>query len=188
MSRLTNSGRFFSFPSLRPTTYMITQRTTAIDVGLEADPLTERVRATWTSGDFGRIAKGYERGAAEFIVRLKLQPVGRVLDVACGTGNLALPAARAGASVTGIDIAANLVAQAKANAATEHLSIAFDVGNAEHLPYGNQTFDTVVTMFGAMFAARPDRAAAELLRVTRSGGRIAMANWTPTGFIGEMLR
>ena len=155
---------------------------------LQLDVLTQRVQATWTSGDFGRIAKGYERGAAEFIARLGLEPDETVLDVACGTGNLSLPAARAGASVTGIDIAANLIAQAETNAANEGLHIAFEVGDAERLPYSDGAFQTVVTMFGAMFAARPERASAELLRVTRSGGRIAMANWTPTGFVGEMLK
>lgn len=152
------------------------------------DPLTERTRATWTSGDFGRIAAGYVRGAGEFIARLELGAGERVLDVACGTGNLAIPAARTGASVTGIDIAPNLVSQAKARAAAESLTVGFDVGDAEQLPYENASFDASVTMFGAMFAARPERAAAELLRVTRSGGRIAMANWTPTGFIGQMLK
>ena len=154
----------------------------------ELDPLTARVRATWTSGDFGRIAKGYERGAAEFIARLGLEPGERVLDVACGTGNLALPAARDGAEVTGVDIAPNLIEQARANAAVEGLRVAFDVGDAERLPYPRGSFQTVVTMFGAMFAARPEAAAAELRRVTRPGGRIAMASWTPAGFIGEMLR
>ena len=154
----------------------------------QPDALTQRVQATWTAGDFGRIAKGYERGAAEFIGRLGLKPGETVLDVACGTGNLSLPAARAGASVTGIDIAPNLIAQAETNAASEALPIAFEVGDAERLPYSNGAFQTVITMFGAMFAARPEQASAELLRVTRSGGRIAMANWTPTGFVGEMLK
>jgi len=170
------------------TSFTTARRSIAADLALEPDPLTERVRATWTSGDFGRIAMGYERGAGEFIARLGLEPGEEVLDVACGTGNLALPAARNGASVTGIDIAPNLVAQAEERAAAEGVSIAFQVGDAEQLPYANGAFQTVVTMFGAMFAARPDRAAAELLRVTRSGGRIVMANWTPTGFVGEMLR
>jgi ubiquinone/menaquinone biosynthesis C-methylase UbiE len=155
---------------------------------LLSDPLTERTRATWTSGDFGRIARGYNRGAAEFVARLELEPGERVLDVACGTGNLTIPAARAGAILTGIDIAPNLVAQARARAAAEHLTVSFDVGDAEQLPYENQSFDTVVSMFGAMFAPRPDRVASELLSVTRQGGRIVMANWTPNGFVGQMLR
>jgi len=155
---------------------------------LEPDPLTERVQATWTAGDFGRIAKGYERGAAQFIEHLGLEPGEAVLDVACGTGNLSLPAARAGASVTGIDIAPNLIEQAVRNAQNEGLRIAFDVGDAERLPYPDGAFQTIVTMFGAMFAARPERASAELLRATRQGGRIAMANWTPSGFVGEMLK
>jgi SAM-dependent methyltransferase len=166
---------------------MNTQTDTATP-SVAADPITERVRATWTSGDFGRIAKGYVRGAGEFIARLGVEPDEPVLDVACGTGNLSLPAARLGAQVTGIDIAPNLVTQARTRAAAERLSIEFEVGDAERLPYSNGAFQTVVTMFGAMFAARPERAAAELLRVTRSGGRIAMANWTPTGFIGDMLK
>jgi len=156
--------------------------------GQEPDPVTERVRATWTAGDFGRIAAGYERGAAEFIARLGLDTGERVLDVACGTGNLAIPAARTGASVTGIDIAPNLISQARARATTERQSITFDVGDAECMPYAIRSFDTLVTMFGAMFAARQERAASELLRVTRHGGRIAMANWTPTGFIGEVFK
>jgi SAM-dependent methyltransferase len=153
-----------------------------------SDPLTERVRATWTAGDFGRIAVGYERGAAEFVARLDLAAGERVLDVACGTGNLTLPAARTAAAVTGVDIAPNLIAQAKVLAAADDLTVVFDVGDAENLPYAADEYDTVITMFGAMFAARPERAAEELLRVTRPGGRIVMANWTPTGFVGAMLK
>ncbi|HEX8944294.1 MAG TPA: methyltransferase domain-containing protein [Gemmatimonadaceae bacterium] len=169
-------------------TIYMTTNTNTVTESIGTDPLTDRVRATWTAGDFGRIAKGYERGAGEFIARLGLESGESVLDVACGTGNLALPAARVGASVTGIDIAPNLIAQAKMRAAAEGLFITFETGDAERLPYEDGAFETVVTMFGAMFAARPERSAAELLRVTRAGGRIAMANWTPTGFIGEMLK
>ena len=153
-----------------------------------AEVLRERVRATWTAGDFGRIAVGFEQGAAEFIARLELKPGERVLDVACGTGNLALPAARAGARVTAIDIAPALVAQLAERAIAEGLVVDAREGDAEALPHADGSFDTVVTMFGAMFAAHPDRAAAELVRVTRAGGRIAMANWTPEGFIGRMLK
>jgi ubiquinone/menaquinone biosynthesis C-methylase UbiE len=160
--------------------------TNTIEAGTDA--LNQRVRAIWTSGDFGRIAKSYEQGAAEFIARLGLEPGEGVLDAACGTGNLALPAACAGASVTGIDISPGLLAQARARAAAEGQLIRFDEGDVEQMPYADGSFETVVTMFGAMFAAHPDRAAAELMRVTGSGGRIAMANWTPAGFVGEMFK
>ena len=173
---------------MTPTVFVPALRDPAVDSRGEIDPLTERVRATWTAGDFGRIAKGYERGSGEFIARLGFDPDEPVLDVACGTGNLSLPAARIGAAVTGIDIAPNLIVQAQARAAADGLAIRFDVGDAENMPYADGAFQTVVTMFGAMFAPRPERAAAELLRVVRPGGRIAMANWTPSGFIGEMLR
>ena len=155
---------------------------------LEPDPLTERVRATWTSGDFGRIAKGYERGAAEFIARLGLKPGERVLDVACGTGNLSLPAARAGGAGHRHRHRAQPDRPGGGERGERATPIAFEVGDAERLPYADGAFATAVTMFGAMFAARPEPAASELLRVTRSGGRIAMASWTPGGFIGEMLR
>ncbi len=155
---------------------------------VESDALTARTKATWMAGDFGKIAKSYESGAAEFIDRLHLQPTERVLDVACGTGNLAIPAARTGAQVTGIDIAPNLIEQAQAWARTEELAVHFEEGNAEQMPYADGSFDAVVTMFGAMFAPRPDATAAELVRVTRSGGRIVMANWTPDGFIGQMFK
>ena len=154
----------------------------------EMDALKAKLRATWISGDFGQIAKFLETEAEIFINRLGLKPGSKVLDVACGTGNLALPAARLGANVTGVDIAPNLVEQARANAAREGLQIQFDEGDAEALPYEDASFDTVVTMYGAMFAPRPDLVASELLRVTKPGGRIAMGNWTPTGFIGQMFK
>ncbi len=180
-------SNFSRYPSLTPTIFMLKQQRQT-PVSAEPDPLAARVRATWTSGDFGRIARGYELGAAQFITRLGLEPGERVLDVATGTGNLAIPAARTGALVTGVDIAPNLITQAKARALGEGLSMRLDIGDAEALPYADGEFDTAVSMFGAMFAARPDRAATELLRVVRPDGRIAMANWTPTSFIGEMLK
>ena len=180
-------SNFSRYPSLTPTIFMLKQQRQTT-VSAEPDPLAARVRATWTSGDFGRIARGYELGAAQFITRLGLEQGERVLDVATGTGNLAIPAARTGALVTGVDIAPNLITQAKARAAAEGLAIRLDVGDAESLGYDDDEFDTAVSMFGAMFAARPERAASELLRVVRPGGRIAMANWTPTSFIGEMLK
>ena len=154
----------------------------------EMEALKSRLKAMWMTGDFGQIAKHIESGAEEFIARLALKPGVRLLDVACGSGNLAIPAARAGAIVTGVDIATNLLEQARARAASEGLTIQFDEGDAESLPYEDAAFDEVVSMYGAMFAPRPELVAAELVRVCRPGGRIAMANWTPDGFIGRMFK
>jgi ubiquinone/menaquinone biosynthesis C-methylase UbiE len=154
----------------------------------DINALKTRLKATWSAGDFGRIAESYEKGARRFVERLDIQPGMRVLDVACGTGNLSFPAALAGAKVTGVDIAPNLLEQARARAKDEGLGIDFDEGDAEALPYKDASFDVVMTMFGAMFAPRPEVTASELLRVCRSGGRIAMANWTPSGFIGQMFK
>ena len=154
----------------------------------EMTALKTRLRATWIAGDFGQIARYYTGEAEDFINRLNLKPGMKVLDVACGTGNTALPAARAGAEVTGVDIAPNLVEQARENARREGLNAQFDEGDAEALSYADASFDAVVTMFGAMFAPRPELVAAELKRVSRPGGSIAMANWTPAGFIGQMFK
>src|SRR5918997_2114650 len=152
----------------------------------EMESLKTRLKAMWMAGDFGQVAKHIETGAEEFIARLALKPGVRLLDVACGSGNLAIPAARAGAIVTGVDIATNLLEQARARAESEGLKIQFDEGDAEKLPYADASFDIVVSMFGAMFAPRPELVAAELVRVCRPGGRIAVADWTPGGFVGRM--
>ena len=154
----------------------------------ELQALKAKLKATWMSGDFEQIAKSYAPGAAEFVERLNLQPGERVLDVASGTGNLAIPAAKIGARVTGQDIAPNLLEQGRAKAQTEGLTLRFDENDAEAMPYEDASFDTVITMFGAMFTPQPNVVAAELTRTCRPGGRIAMANWTPDGFIGQMFK
>jgi SAM-dependent methyltransferase len=154
----------------------------------EMESLKSRLKATWMSGDFDKIAQTYEPGAVEFIERLAIEPGTRVLDVACGSGNLSLPAARAGARVTGLDIAPNLIETARERARAEGLKMDFDEGDAERLPYDDASFDSIVTMFGAMFAPQPLETAREMVRVCRRGGRIAMANWTPEGFIGQMFK
>ncbi len=154
----------------------------------EMESLKAKLKAVWMSGDFGEVAKHIEAGAEDFIARLALKPGVRLLDVACGSGNQSIPAAQAGAIVTGVDIAPNLLEQARARAASEGLSIQFDEGDAEKLPYDDAAFDVVVSMFGAMFAPRPELVAAELVRVCKPGGKIAMANWTPEGFIGQMFK
>ncbi len=154
----------------------------------EMEALKVKLKATWMAGDYGTFAKYLEPGALEFFARLNIQPGERVLDVGCGAGQLALPAARAGATVTGVDIATNLIEQARARAEAEGLAIQFDEGDAEQLPYPDAAFDVVFSLIGAMFAPRPDRVAAELRRVCRPGGRIVMINWTPGGFVGQMFK
>lgn len=144
-------------------------------------------KATWESGDFGQIARTIENVAEEFMARQPLRPGSHVLDVACGTGNLAVIAARRDCVVSGVDIASNLIGQARNRAAGESLRIDFQEGDAEALPFADGQFDLVASMFGAMFAPRPNIVATELRRVTKPGGQIALANWTPEGFIGKMF-
>ncbi len=151
------------------------------------DPLTARSLRVWGAGDYDRISAGFRDGAEAFVARQGLRPGEAVLDAACGSGNLTIPAARAGASVTGLDLVPSLLAAAGAWAAREGLAVALDEGSVEALPYADAQFDAVLSMFGVMFAARPDRVAAELARVTRPGGRVALANWTRGGFTGRML-
>jgi ubiquinone/menaquinone biosynthesis C-methylase UbiE len=152
-----------------------------------ADPLTERSRRVWRAGDYDRISQGFRHEAEAFVARLGLKPADRVLDAACGSGNLTIPAARTGARVTGLDLVPELLAQASAWAGREGLPIRLDQGTVEELPYEAAAFDMVVSMFGLMFAARPERVVAELARVTRPGGWVVLANWTREGFVGRML-
>ncbi|HAJ37900.1 MAG TPA: SAM-dependent methyltransferase [Chloroflexi bacterium] len=154
----------------------------------EMAALKARLKAAWNTGDYGRFADYLQASALEFLGRIPIQPGVRLLDVACGAGQLAIPAARAGADVTGIDIAPNWIAQARARAEAERLTVRFDEGDAEELPYADGSFDIVVSLIGAMFAPRPERVAAELVRVCRPGGRIVMGNWTPQGLTGQVFK
>ena len=128
-----------------------------------------------------------EKGALEFFDRLKIPAGTRLLDVACGAGQLTLPAAMKGIQVTGLDLAANLQ-QARTKAAEGGLRIQVDEGDAEDLPYSDGSFDVVMSLIGSMFAPRPELVASEMVRVCRPGGRIIMGNWTPEGFIGHMFK
>jgi SAM-dependent methyltransferase len=152
------------------------------------DQIKSSMRSTWMAGDFGIVAKAIAGSGEAFINRLSLPAGARVLDVACGTGNLAIPAARSGCIVTGVDIAPNLIDQARQRAAAEDITAIFDEGDAEQLPYADASFDVVVTMFGAMFAPRPELVASELARVLKPGGKLAMANWNPASFTGSMFK
>lgn len=154
----------------------------------EMEALKVRLKATWEAGDYGHFATYLLPGALEFLSRVTVEPGSRVLDVACGAGQTAIPMARAGAKVTGIDLAANLVEQARAMSKVEKLDARFDEGDAEMLPYDDASFDMVISLIGAMFAPRPELVAAELKRVTRPGGKIIMGNWTPGGFVGQMFK
>ena len=149
------------------------------------EQLKGKMRDGWMAGDFGQVAQYSAKGAEEFVDRLSILPGMRVLDVACGTGNLAIPAARKGATVTGLDIAPNLLEQARLRADAESLIVKFEEGDAEQLPYPDGGFDLVMSMFGAMFAPRPEKVATELMRVCKAGSQLAMANWTPEGFVGK---
>jgi SAM-dependent methyltransferase len=153
----------------------------------ELDPVKLRSKMVWGSGDFGKIARYAEVAAAKFVAEIPDLAGARVLDLACGTGNSAIPAARAGAQVTGVDLVPQLLDQARERAAREHLDAHFEEGDAEQLRFPDASFDVLITMFGAMFAPHPERVASELLRVVRPSGRIIMANWTPEGFAGRMF-
>jgi len=151
----------------------------------DLDQLKSRMKATWMAGDFAQIAHYSAPEAANFVGRIGITPGSKVLDVACGTGNTTIPAAKTGASVTGVDIATNLLEQAKTRADSEKLKVQFQEGDVEELPFPDHSFDVVLSMFGAMFAPRPEKVAAELIRVCKPGGVISMANWTPEGFVGK---
>lgn len=167
---------------------MTTTAQTALQTAPDVLELKKRLKATWMTGDYDTFARYMEADAITFYNRLGISPGARLLDVACGAGQLALIAARAGCRVTGCDIAVNWIEQARARASAEGLSIVFEEGDAESLPYMNKEFDVVTSMFGAMFAPRPEQVASELVRVCRPGGQIAMANWTGPGFIGRMFK
>ena len=158
-----------------------------IRAALGRDALTERSRRIWSAGDYDRIAEGFRDDARTFVERASLRPGQLVLDAASGSGNLTIPAARTGAVVTGIDLVPSLLSAASRWAAREGLTLTLDLGNVEELPYADARFDVVMSMFGVMFASRPDKVVAELARVTRPGGRVVLANWTRGGFIGRML-
>jgi ubiquinone/menaquinone biosynthesis C-methylase UbiE len=142
----------------------------------------------WSSGDYARVAWLTGPLAQELVDAVELRPGSRVLDVATGTGHVALEAARRFCTVTGIDYVAGLVDIASRRAQAEGLDIDFRVADAEALPFDDDAFDGVLSAIGVMFTADHDRAAGELVRVCRPGGRIGLASWTPSGFVGQMLK
>ncbi len=160
------------------------------DAAMAADAVAgvkEGQRAMWSSGDYPDIARTIE-DVAEHIAQAGAAAAGtRVLDVACGNGNVALAAARTGAGVVGVDITPALLEDARSRAAREGLEVEWVEGDAEALPVGDGAFDAVLSSFGVMFAPRHEVAAGELVRACRPGGRIALAAWTPEGLNGRLF-
>ena len=147
-----------------------------------------RQQQAWASGNYAAVAARIQPIAEYLVDAADLAAGQTVLDVATGSGNAALAAARSGGEVTGLDYVPGLLERARARAAAEGFDIEFIDGDAENLPFADASFDAVLSVLGVMFTADQERGASELLRVTRPGGTIALANWTPSSFIGEMFR
>jgi SAM-dependent methyltransferase len=146
-----------------------------------------RQQGAWSSGDYARIGTTLQIVGEMLCEALDLRAGQTVLDVAAGNGNVSLAAARRWCVVTATDYVPALLDRARERAAAERLDIAFREADAEALPFADGSFDVAVSTFGVMFAPDQKRAAAELLRVCRGGGKIGLANWTPSGFIGRVL-
>jgi SAM-dependent methyltransferase len=149
----------------------------------------ERPAAVWSAGgkDYDQISRGIADAIEHCVLRLNPQPGERILDLSTGTGWTSRIVARRGASVIGVDIAGDLLAAARATAEAQELPIEYRLGDAESLPFETGEFDAVVSTFGIMFASRPESAAAELARVCRPGGRIALTTWLPGSTLFKMF-
>jgi SAM-dependent methyltransferase len=155
---------------------------------LDLAAVKARQQATWASGDYAEIATLIVPVAERLTDAADLRAGSTVLDVACGSGNAALAAARLGCVVTGIDYVPALLDRGRERAAAERLGVNFRHGDVEEIPFRDESFDAAVSVVGSMFAPDQRRVAAELVRVTRPGGTIALASWTPDGFVGAMFK
>jgi len=156
----------------------------SIDVGA----FKETQRRMWSIGDYPDIARHIETVARELVERVGTEPGQALLDVATGSGNVAIAAALAGANVTGLDLTPELLETARARASQSRLEVRWIEGDAEELPFGDGSFDRVTSCFGVIFAPRHEQAAQELARVARPGGRLGFTAWTPEGLNGQMFR
>jgi ubiquinone/menaquinone biosynthesis C-methylase UbiE len=150
--------------------------------------LKTRQQAAWSSGDYAVVGTTLQIVGEELCEALDLRAGHKVLDVAAGNGNVSLAAAHRWCDVTSTDYVASLLERGRARASAEGLTIKFQEADAEALPFGDGTFDAVVSTFGVMFTPNQNLAAAELLRVCKPGGKIGLANWTPDGFIGQVFK
>src|SRR4029077_10567281 len=151
-------------------------------------PHNERPAAVWSSGgsNYDRISRGIADSLEHCVMRLDPKPGERILDLATGTGWTSRLVARRGATVTGVDIATNLLEAARENARRENLSIGYQLADAEELPSDTGIYEAVVSTYGVMFASRPEAAAAEMARVCRKGGRLAITTWVKEGNVFQM--
>ena len=150
--------------------------------------LKMRQQSAWSSGDYAVVGTTLQIVGEELCEALDLRPGRKVLDVAAGNGVASLAAARRWCDVVSTDYVPSLLERGRARASAEGLTIQFKEADAEALPFADGAFDTVVSTFGVMFTPNQDQAAAELLRVCKSGGQIGLANWTPDGFIGQLFK
>ena len=155
---------------------------------LALDGLKAKQQKTWASGDYGAVAALIQPISDKLVEAADLAAGSRVLDVATGTGNAAIAAARCRCDVVGVDYVPALLDRARERAAAERFTIKFVEADAEALPCTDGEYDAVLSVVGAMFAPDQEAVASELLRVCRPGGTIALANWTPDGFIGDLFR
>ena len=151
------------------------------------DDFRQRQRAIWGAGDYGALSEHIADVGERTVERAAVEPGMRVLDVACGPGNAAIPAARAGAHVVGFDLVPELLAAGRRKAERTGVEVEWVEGDAEELPFEDAGFDRVLSTFGHMFAPRHQRAAEEMARVCRPGGRIVTSTWTPEGVAGKIF-
>jgi ubiquinone/menaquinone biosynthesis C-methylase UbiE len=155
---------------------------------LDLNALKARQQGAWSSGDYAIVGTTLQIVGEELCEALDIRSGQRVLDVAAGNGNATLAAARRWCQVTSTDYVPSLLERGRTRASADGLSVEFKEADAEALPFGDGAFDAVVSTFGVMFTPNQDRAASELVRVCRSGGKIGLANWTPDGFIGQLFK
>jgi SAM-dependent methyltransferase len=152
------------------------------------EAIKAKQNAAWSSGDYAKIGTTLQIVGETLAEAMDLRPGARVLDVAAGNGNASLAFARRWCDVTSTDYVDTLLCRGRARAEAEDLDVAFQLADAENLPFGDGTFDAAVSTYGVMFTPDQDKAAAELIRVCKPGGKIGLANWTPDGFIGALFK
>jgi SAM-dependent methyltransferase len=177
-----------SFELTITTAHAATKAPAAAAANVDFNAIKQRQQATWASGDFAIIGTTLQIVGESLAEAVDVRAGEAVLDVAAGNGNATLAAARRFARVTSTDYVPHLLEKGAARAEAEGLEVQFQVADAEALPFDDGSFDVALSTFGAMFTPEHHKAAYELMRVVRSGGRIGMANWTPEGFIGQLFR